>query len=446
MDVNFPSEFVWGTSTASYQIEGAAKEDGKGPSIWDTFTHTPGKVKHGDTGDVACDHYHLYKHDVALMKGLGIRAYRFSTAWPRFFPEGRGKPNTKGRDFYNRLVDELLENNLEPWLCFYHWDLPQTLQDKGGWANRDTAYYYTDYAAYVAEHLGDRVKNFVLFNEPNVAAMLGHLLGFHAPGITDLNAYAAATHHFNLATGLGAERLRGMNSSWKLGTVMNLQPVHPLTDKDEDIEARMILDALWNRSTLDPILKGSYPEIMNGMLEDVVQAGDLSKTHQPLDFFGLNHYTRIIARSDSKSLVGLGTAEPPKGAELTGMGWEIYPKGLYDQLIELKNDYGNPLVYVTENGAAFEDNLTAKGVDDQDRIRYFEKYIRAVYEAREQGANVQGYFVWSLLDNFEWAEGYEKRFGIIHVDYATQKRTPKASFRWFQEVIRKGGYNIKAEG
>jgi beta-glucosidase len=450
MDVTFPNDFMWGASTAAYQIEGAANEDGKGVSIWDTFSHKHNseghsKVKNNDTGDVACNHYHLYKHDVALMKNLGLNAYRFSTAWPRFFPEGKGKPNLKGRDFYNRLVDELLANDLEPWLCFYHWDLPQTLQDKGGWSNRDTAYYYADYASYVAEHLGDRVKHFVMLNEPNVAALLGHLLGIHAPGLQDLNAFASATHHLNLATGLGMGQLRSLNSTWQLGTVLNLQPVHTYTDKDEDQEARMLFDAIWNRSTLDPLLRGTYPKLMEGMLEDTVQAGDLGTIQQPLDFLGMNLYTRMVVQADPKSLVGIRQSEPPKNAELTDMGWEIYPQALLEQLLELKNDYDNPKVFITENGGAFKDEITAKGINDQDRIRYLEKHLRAVYEAREKGANVQGYFVWSLLDNFEWSEGYKKRFGIVHVDYATQKRTPKASYHWYQQAIRNGGFKLEQD-
>jgi beta-glucosidase len=447
MDVIFPKDFVWGASTAAYQIEGAATEDGKGASIWDTFTHARdseghSKIRSGDTGDVACNHYHLYKHDIAYMQKLGLNAYRFSTSWPRFFPEGKGKPNTKGRDFYNRLVDELLENSIDPWLCLYHWDLPQTLQDKGGWANRDTAYYYADYAHYVAEQLGDRVKHFVMLNEPNVVALVGHLLGIHAPGLQDLSAYAAATHHQHLATGLGLERLRSLNSTWQLGTVLNLQPIHAKTDKDADEEARLLFDAVWNRSVLDPLLKGTYPELITGILEDTVQAGDLGIIQQPLDFLGVNYYTRIVVESDPKSLVGIRQSLPSKSADLTGMGWEIYPQALYQQLLELKNDYGNPKVFITESGAAFKDEVTARGVNDQDRIRYLEKHLQVVQQAKQDGANVQGYFVWSLLDNFEWSEGYEKRFGLVHVDYATQKRTPKASYAWYQGVIRNLGFNF----
>ena len=278
MDVNFSKDFIFGASTAAYQIEGAVNLDAKGASVWDTFAHTPAKIHGAEHGDVACDHYHHYKTDVGLMKDLGLQAYRFSSAWTRFFPEGKGKPSLKGRDFYNRLVDELLENGIDPWLCFYHWDLPQALQDKGGWANRDTVFYYADYISYVAEHLGDRVKHFVLLNEPNVNALLGSLLGIHAPGLQDFSAFAHTLHHLNLATGLGLERLRSQSSAWKLGTVLSLQPVQPNTDNDEDIEARNLFDAVWNRSVLDPLFKGTYPELIKGMLEEIVQAGDMGKS------------------------------------------------------------------------------------------------------------------------------------------------------------------------
>jgi beta-glucosidase len=442
MDVEFPNDFLWGASAASYQIEGAWNEDGKGVSIWDTFSHKVGKINHGDTGDVACNHYHLYKHDVKLMKALGLRAYRFSTSWTRFFPEGRGKANAKGRDFYNRLVDELLENNLEPWLCFFHWDLPQSLQDKGGWTNRDMAYYYCDYAGYVAETLGDRVKHFVMLNEPNTFSILGHVLGLHAPGVQDVSAFAAAAHHLNLATGMGLERLRGQNSSWQLGTVINLQPIEPTTDRDDDIEAAQLFDALWNRLFLDPLYKGTYPEMVVGMLEDHVQAGDLGQIQQPLDFLGMNLYNRILIEADPKSLVGLRMVPPSSNAELTDMGWEVYPKALYNQLKDLQDNYDNPKVFVTENGAAFKDTLVNGKVKDIQRIRYLARHLEALHQAKEEGANVQGYFVWSLLDNFEWAEGFEKRFGIVYVDYATQKRIPKESYFWYQQAIREGGFTL----
>lgn len=440
MDVEFPSSFTWGASTAAYQIEGAWDKEGKGQSIWDTFSHTPGKVHGGDTGDVACNHYYLYKLDVVLMKQLGLDAYRFSTAWTRLFPSGRGKPNRVGRDFYDRLIDELLVHEITPWLCFYHWDLPQALQDSGGWAARDTVYYYADYVAYVAEQFGDRVNHFVMLNEPNIAALLGHLLGVHAPGLTDIAAFGAAAHHLNLATGVGLERLRSENSAWQLGTVFNLQPIHPETDTDEDLRAIELFDAVYNRSFLDPLLKGRYPEQTAGMLEFHIQDNDLSTIQQPLDFLGVNLYTRLLVKADKGSLIGMAQAQPPDNAKLTDMGWEVYPDALYEQLIDLKENYDNPAVYITENGAAFPDVLENERIHDLDRIAYLEAYLSAAHRAMAEGANVQGYFVWSLLDNFEWAEGYSKRFGITYVNYETQKRLPKDSFYWYQEVIQNNGF------
>ena len=443
MALEFPQAFVWGASTAAYQIEGAWDRDGKGQSIWDTFSHTAGKIHDNDTGDVACDHYHLYRRDVALMKTLGIDAYRFSTAWTRLFPEGRGKPNRVGRDFYDRLIDELLANEIAPWLCFYHWDLPQALQDKGGWAARDTVYFYTDYIAYVAEQFGDRVNHFVMLNEPNIAALLGHLLGLHAPGLTDMMVFGAAAHHLNLATGSGLERLRSENGNWQLGTVFNLQPVHPETDTDEDSQAAQLFDAVYNRSFLDPLLKGSYPEQTAGMLEFHIQENDLTTIQQPLDFLGVNLYTRLRVKADKGSLIGMAQAEPPAGTKLTDMGWEVYPDALYEQLMDLKDNYDNPTIYVTENGAAFPDVLEQERVHDIDRIAYLEGYLAALHRALTEGANVKGYFVWSLLDNFEWAEGYSKRFGITYVDYATQERYPKDSYYWYQELIQNHGFDLK---
>jgi beta-glucosidase len=342
-------------------------------------------------------------------------------------------------------VDELLENNIEPWLCFFHWDLPQALQDKGGWANRDMVHYYCDYSSYVAEALGDRVKHFMMLNEPNSFSILGHVLGLHAPGVQDISAFAATAHHLNLATGVGLERLRSQNSSWQLGTVINLQPVEPNTDRDQDIEAAQLFDALWNRLFLDPLYKGKYPEMVVGMLEDYVQAGDLGQIQQPLDFLGMNLYNRILIEADPKSLVGLRIAAPRPKAELTDMGWEVHPKALYNQLKDLQNNYDNPKVFVTENGAAFKDTLVNGKVRDAQRIRYLARHLESLRQAKEEGANVQGYFVWSLLDNFEWAEGFEKRFGIVYVDYATQKRIPKDSYFWYQQTIREGGFNLERE-
>lgn len=446
MNIEFPESFIWGASTASYQIEGAIHEGGKSPSIWDTFSHTPGKIAGGHTGDEACDHYHRYPEDIALMTELGLDAYRFSTAWPRLFPEGRGKPNPAGRDFYDRLIDSLLAQGITPWLCFYHWDLPQALQDKGGWANRDIVDWYSDYAAFTAEHYGDRVQHFVMLNEANVISLMGHLLGIHAPGVQDLTAYAAAVHHLNLAQGTALTRLREMNSGWQLGTILNMQPSEPETDSEEDKGAADLFDAVWNGNFADPLFKGEYPELSQGMLSPHIQDGDMQRIQQPIDFLGLNLYSRNLIKADPRSLVGLAQATPPKDAELTEMGWEVYPKALYDQLLTLKEHYGNPPVFVTENGVAFKDTVNRQGeVHDPRRIRFFKRYLRAAHRALEEGVNLKGYFVWSLLDNFEWAEGYDKRFGLVYIDYETQQRIPKASFEWFRETIKNNGYDFSEE-
>lgn len=442
MDIEFPKEFVWGASTSSYQIEGAWNEDDKGRSIWDTFTQTTTKIKGNHTGNRACNHYHLYKNDVVLMKSLGLQAYRFSTAWTRLFPQGGGKANAKGRDFYDRLIDEIAASDIDPWLCFYHWDLPQVLQDKGGWQNRDTVYYFADYAAYVAEAYGDRVKHFIAINEANVATLLGHLMGIHAPGLTDLRASVSATHHFNLATGMTVERLRSMNATWQLGTILNLQPIHPEKDTDEDIEASLMFDAIQNKNFLNPLLKGRYPDLTSDMMSLELQNGDMEQIKQPLDFLGLNYFTRILIKADSSSLVGMSQAEPPKGAKVTDMDWEVHPDAFYEQLTQLKNDYGNPKLFITENGAAFPDELSPRGaVHDKQRISYLEQHLVSLKRALDEGANIAGYFVGSLMDNFEWSEGYTKRFGLTYIDYETQERIPKDSFKWYQNVIRENGFN-----
>lgn len=434
----FPKDFIWGASTASYQIEGAWAEAGKGLSIWDTFAHTPGKVAHGHTGDVACDHYHRYQEDIALMKDLGLGAYRFSTSWPRLLPAGTGKVNSAGRDFYDRLVDALLEADITPWLCLYHWDLPQALQDKGGWTNRDVAGWFTDYALATAGHLGDRVEHFIMVNEPGVAAMLGHLLGQHAPGLSDLTAFSAAVHHLNLAQGQALAALKE-SGNWKLGTVFHLQPVHAAGDTDEDAQAAKLFDAIWNRNYLDPLLKGRYPDETAAMLEPYIKGGDLATIKQPLDFLGLNLYTRFLVKADAASLVGMKEAPPPPQAELTEMGWEVYPQALLEMLMRLKEDYGNPPLYITENGAAFADAPGRGGVvHDPERIRFLSRYLEAAQQALAAGVDLRGYFVWSLLDNFEWADGYSKRFGITYVDFQTLERRPKASYRWYQQLIRTG--------
>lgn len=432
----FPEHFVWGASTSAYQIEGAWNADGKGPSIWDTFSHTPGKVASGHTGDVACDHYHRWEEDVALLSELGVDAYRFSVSWPRVQPTGRGAVNRAGVDFYDRLVDGLLAAGIEPWTCLYHWDLPQALQDQGGWTNRDIASRFTDWAQVVVDALGDRVTRFAMLNEPSVVAMVGHLFGVHAPGLTDLTAFASSAHHLNLATGMAVERLRS-SGDLELGTILNLQPVHPRRDDDADRQAAELFDAAWNRTFLDPVMKGSYPDMVGMMIEPYLHDGDLEQIHQPLDWLGMNLYSRQRVQADPQSFVGMKQADPPPDAETTDMGWEVYPDALHEQLIELKNAYGNPPVYVTENGAAYPEPDSVDGqIDDAERVAYLRRHLEEVHRAIADGVDVRGYFVWSLLDNFEWAEGYEKRFGLVHVDFETLERHPKRSYEWYAERIR----------
>lgn len=429
--MNFPQDFLWGASTAAYQIEGGVREGGRGSSIWDVFSHTPGKVVGGDTGDIACGHYHHWREDIALMKELGLKAYRFSTAWPRLLPEGKGRIAPAGLDFYSRLIDGLIDAGIEPWLCLYHWDLPQALQDKGGWANRDTAGRFADYAELVARSFGDRVNRIATFNEPNVFTIFGYGLGIHAPGVSDPQAMLASQHHVNLAHGLGIQALRANMEGGSLGAVLNLAPIRRAGNRDEDEAARELVDAVWNRAHAEPMYLGVLSETLAPMLAPFMQPGDLKTIHQPLDWFGLNHYAPLYVRGDAQAPFGVAFADPPKGATLTGMGWPIDPDAFYDQLLEIKTRYNNPPLYVLENGYGGEEN----GLNDKARIDFLEHYLDAASHALQYGVDMKGYFVWSLLDNFEWAEGFRKRFGLVHVDYKTLKRTPKASFYWYQHLI-----------
>ncbi len=435
----FPADFTWGVSTAAYQIEGAAREGGRGASIWDVFSHTPGKVARGETGDVACDHYHRWREDLTLLRELGVGAYRFSVAWPRWMPDGQGRVNRAGRDFYDRLVDGLAEIGVEPWLCLYHWDLPQALQERGGWASRDVVECFGDYAAAVMQVLGDRVRHVAVLNEPNAVAVLGHLLGVHAPGLSDLGAYAAVTHHLNLATGDTLARLRSEHGGWRLGTILNLQPVVAAGDSAEDALAVELLDAAWNGNHLDPLVDGRYPSATEQLLAPAVRAGDMDRIRQPLDWFGLNLYSQTRVAADPASLIGLQIVDPPEQAETTAMGWEVAPDALSRQLLDAHARLGEVPIVVTENGAAYRDRPGPDlEVDDLARIHYLERHVREVAAARAAGVDVRGYFVWSLLDNFEWHEGYAKRFGLVYVDYASQRRVPKRSFRWYQQLVRDG--------
>jgi beta-glucosidase len=436
--LQFGRGFVWGASTASYQIEGAAAEDGRSPSIWDVFAHTPGRVRNGDTGDVACDHYHRSDEDIALLARAGFSAYRFSTSWSRILPDGTGAINDKGVAFYDRLVDRLLERGITPWLCLFHWDLPACLQARGGWLNRDIATWFAEYASAVARRLGDRVKHWIMLNEAVVHAIFGHGTGIHAPGLTGWESLIASLHHQNLAQGHALDALRSMRGDLRLGTVMTLQPVRAHSDRAEDRDAAARLDALWNRARLDPLFKANYPDLLAGYFAPLVHDGDLAAINRPVDFLGLNYYSPLYAAYDADSLAGIALSAPPEGTPVTGWGWPIVPEGLTEQLIELRDRYGNPAVYITENGGCFDDPVAADGtVHDADRIAYLRGHLQAAHAALAAGSALRGYFVWSLLDNFEWAEGYSRRFGIVHVDYATLARTPKASFHWLADQIRR---------
>jgi len=436
----FPAGFVWGASTSSYQIEGAVDEDGRGKSIWDVFSHTPGKVKSGDTGDVACDHYHRWREDVEWLARGGFSAYRFSVAWPRILPAGAGAIEERGLDFYDRLVDALLARGITPWACLYHWDLPQALQDQGGWLNRDIAEKFADYARVVVRRLGDRVTHWAMFNEANLHALFGHGVGSQAPGLTGLPHMLAAIHHQNLAQGRALQALRAERLRLRLGTVLNIQPVRPSADRAEDQRAGERFDAFWNGAFLDPLFKGIYPLAMAAEVAPLVAAGDMQTIRQPVDFIGVNYYAPMYIADAPQSLFGAWFGATPPGTRFTAFGWPIDASGLTDALFRLRDHYGNPEIYVTENGACYDDPLASDGtVHDEDRIAYLREHLAAVRGARAAGVKLRGYFIWSLLDNFEWAEGYSRRFGIIHVDFASLKRTPKASFAYLAETIRRRG-------
>ena len=436
MATSFPDGFLWGVSTSAYQIEGAVSEDGRGPSIWDTFSRRLGNIIGDETGDIACDHYHRWPEDIALMRELGIGAYRLSIAWPRILPEGRGRPNPKGLEFYDRLIDAAMRGGIEPWICLYHWDLPQALEDRGGWQNRDVASWYAEYAALTVRRLGDRVKRWATFNEPNAACVLGYGEGVHAPGIRGHQSALNAIHVMNLAHGLGVEAMRSERADLLIGNIYNLHPREPASEREQDEIAAATLDALWNRSSPDPQILGIYPELLASEMETLVQLGDLEIIRQKLDFFAFNHYTRSRVRHDPDHPFQAGVVSPEPGAPVTDMGWEIAPEAFRQVMIDAKDRYSGDLpIYILENGAAFPDRIDADGrIRDEQRIAYLRGYLGAVQDAIETGVPVRGYFVWSLLDNFEWAFGYSKRFGLVHVDFATLDRRPKDSFHFYAEL------------
>jgi beta-glucosidase len=435
----FPGDFFWGASTSAYQIEGATREGGRGESIWDRFATVPGAIADGSTGEVACDHFHLWRSDVALMRELAFNGYRFSVAWPRIFPEGKGRPNPAGLDFYDRLVDELLEAGIEPFVTLYHWDLPQALQDEGGWTNRVTAHHFAAYANEVARRLGDRVSRWITQNEPAVSSFVGYLWGMHAPGVRSVRAGYAAAHHILLAHGLGMAALRSVRSDFQVGIAPDLIPAHPVSDRAEDIDAATYFDGFQNRWFLDPVFKGSYPDDILSSLGDnapPVEEGDMAVISAPVDFLGVNYYRRnhIRYRKGDPPLIFENVV--PRDAELTEMDWEVYPDALRETLERVHREYDPPAIYITENGAAYDDIVRPGGtVPDPRRISYLEGHFDAMSRALAAGVPLKGYFAWSLLDNFEWALGYTKRFGIVYVDYPTQRRLLKDSARWYRDWI-----------
>ncbi|MFF7737339.1 GH1 family beta-glucosidase [Streptomyces sp. NPDC007984] len=460
--VTFPPAFLWGAATSAYQIEGAAREDGRTPSIWDTFSHTPGKTAGGETGDIAVDHYHRYRDDVALMAELGLGAYRFSISWSRVQPTGRGPAVQKGLDFYRRLVDELLAKNIKPAVTLYHWDLPQELEDAGGWPERDTAYRFAEYAQIVGEALGDRVEQWITLNEPWCSAFLGYASGVHAPGRTDPVASLRAAHHLNLAHGLGASALRSvMPARNTVAVSLNSSVVRPLSQDPADLAAARRIDDLANGVFHGPMLHGAYPESLYvataGLTDwDFVLDGDLELINQPLDALGLNYYTpSLVSAADASARTpradghGASSHSPWPAADdvafhqtpgdRTEMGWTIDPTGLHELIMRYTREAPGLPLYITENGAAYDDKMDSDGrVHDPERVAYLRGHLSAVRRAIADGADVRGYFLWSLMDNFEWSYGYGKRFGAVYVDYATLERTPKTSALWYGLAARTG--------
>lgn len=446
MDYLFPKDFLWGVAASAYQIEGAYNEDGKGVSIWDRFTRWDGRVLNGDTGDVACDHYHRYKDDVELIKSLGIPCYGFTIAWTRILPTGSGAINQKGLDFYSRLVDELLNAGITPKATLFHWDLPQGLQDAGGWPNRVTADRFADFARVVFDHLGDRVKMWATHNEPWVSAFLGHAVGVHAPGICDYSQAYQAAHHILLSHGKAVQVFRQGGYEGTIGLILNLNGLIPASDDERDVAATQRVHDETHALFLDPVFKGVYPQALFdyiGPHQPKVQADDLNIIRNSIDFLGLNHYNSDLVSYDLFGGLNKARLIPYSAAGWgrTEMNWGIHPMGLKKEVMYVKEKYGNPVLYLTENGCAAPDAPDENGfVNDWDRIRYIQAHMQALHEAIQEGANVHGYFVWSIFDNFEWERGYSRRFGLVRVDYETLQRIPKQSAYWYRDVIKRNGF------
>ncbi len=436
----FPEDFLWGTATASYQIEGAHNEDGKGESIWDRFAHTPGKIVKGNVGDVACDHYHRYKNDVALMKEMGVNSYRFSIAWSRIFPNGYGKVNQKGLDFYKSLITELNKNDIKPMATIYHWDLPQPLQFQGGWTNTDTVNHFLEYSNVLFEELGDSIDKWITFNEPWCISFLSNQMGEHAPGIKDYKIALQVAHNVLVAHGKTMDLYREKHLKSDIGIVLNLFPVEGMTDSEGDKEATLLMDSYKNRWFLDPVFKGEYPEELYNIYQE--EFGDFTKGYEDIsvakkemDFLGINYYSRTVVRYKPDDILKSRTVMPE--GEYTDMGWEVCPGGLYDIIKRVDEDYGRLPLYITENGAAYEDRLEDGEIHDKKRIDYLKTHFQSAARVIDEGIPLKGYIIWSLLDNFEWAFGFNKRFGLLYTDYDNDlKRLWKDSAKWLRDFLK----------
>ena len=431
------SEFIWGVATSSYQIEGAANEGGRGQSIWDTFCKVPGKVANFDNGDIACDHYHRYKEDLDLMKWMGVKAYRFSVAWPRVIPDGVGRVNEMGLDFYDRLIDSLLEREIAPWLTMYHWDLPEALQLRGGWNNREVVEWFGEYAEMLTSRFGDRVKNWMTLNEPLCSAWLGHLYGDMAPGIKDLQTALNVSHHLLMSHGLACQVIRSNVSEANVGIVINVTPAVPATDSQEDSNAAQLADGFDNRWFLDPVFGRTYPADVIDTLgaSPEIHSGDMKLIAQDLDFLGVNFYFRQTVAADQNSKPLPIRSVNRENVKRTAMNWEVHPQAFEEILLRISKEYSPKAIYITENGSAWNDEVINGEIIDDERIDYLARHLDAMRSAREQGAPILGYFAWSFLDNFEWAYGYEKRFELIYVDYKTQTRMPKKSALYYRQLL-----------
>ncbi|HEX9068338.1 MAG TPA: GH1 family beta-glucosidase [Ktedonobacterales bacterium] len=440
----FPAGFYWGAATAAYQIEGAIAEDGKSESIWDRFAHTPGKIDDRTNGDIACDHYHRWPEDVALMARLGLSGYRFSTAWARILPEGYGRVNQAGLDYYSRLVDALLAEHITPFVTLYHWDLPQALQERGGWESRDTAKAFAELAHVVTARLGDRVRHWITHNEPHIVVFHGYVTGTKAPGLTNPALIGPVAHHLLLSHGLAAQAIRSESPQAQVGITLNLTALEPASDRSEDIEATTLLDGLHHRWYLDPLYGKGYPEDAARLVRmpaDVVRSGDMETIATPTDFLGVNYYTRYRVRAGRGELAIPQMVEPT--GRLTTMGWEIYPQGLTELLARAHREYAPKMLYVTESGVAFPDAVAADGhVHDPARADYLREHFHAARDAMAQGVPVGGYFVWSLMDNFEWSYGFTQRFGLLYTDYRTQRRIIKDSGFFMQRIAATNGADL----